>query len=49
MAEPGHVQQVLYIAVQALGLIPRALQQLSPIFQGDRFPQGQQAVDTAAH
>lgn len=45
----GHVQQVLDIAVEALGLIAGAFEQLTAILQRDGLPQRQQAVDAAAH
>ncbi|MCY1378310.1 hypothetical protein D9M69_659340 [compost metagenome] len=49
MAEPGHVEQILNVAVEALGFIAGAFEQFTSILQRDRFTQGQQAIDTAAH
>ncbi|EPN65204.1 hypothetical protein A245_09156, partial [Pseudomonas syringae pv. actinidiae ICMP 19096] len=39
MAQTGHVQQVLYITVQALGLVAGAFQQLAAILQRNGFAQ----------
>ncbi|CAH0282639.1 hypothetical protein SRABI112_03964 [Pseudomonas mediterranea] len=49
MAETGHVQQVLDVAVQTLGLIAGAFEQFATIRQRDRLTQRQQAVDAATH
>ncbi|KPW90338.1 conjugal transfer protein [Pseudomonas syringae pv. coryli] len=49
MPQTRHVQQVLDIAVQALGFIAGTFQQLAAILQWNGFTQGQQAVDAAAH
>ncbi len=49
MAETGHVEQVLDIAVQSLGLVAGAFQQFATIRRRDRLAQRQQAVDGAAH
>ena len=49
VAETGHVEQVLDIAVQSLGLVAGAFQQFATIRRRDRLTQRQQAVDGAAH
>ncbi|MNS64720.1 hypothetical protein D3C72_978580 [compost metagenome] len=49
MAEAGHVEQILNVAIEALGFIAGAFEQFTTIFQRDRFAEGQQAVDAAAH
>ncbi|MNM67890.1 hypothetical protein D3C81_794340 [compost metagenome] len=49
VAQAGHVEQVLDVAVQALGLVARTFEQFAPVFFGYCLAQRQQAVDTAAH
>ena len=49
MAQACHVQQVLDIAVQTLGLIASAFEQFAAILQGNGFAERQQAVDAAPH
>ncbi|MNE42852.1 hypothetical protein D3C80_1370020 [compost metagenome] len=49
MAQAGHVQQVLDVAIEAFGLVAGALQQLATVFGRDRVAQRQQAVDAATH
>ena len=49
VAQACHVQQILDITVEALGLVASAFEQFAAILQGDGFTKGQQAVDAAAH
>ena len=49
VTQAGHVQQVLDITVEALGLIAGAFQQLAAISQGNLLTQRQQAINRAAH
>ncbi|MNO69773.1 hypothetical protein D3C76_606320 [compost metagenome] len=49
VAETGHVEQVLDVAVEALRFVAGAFQQFAAILRRDRLAEGQQAVDRPAH